>query len=71
MLSYCLKCRKNTLSKNPKIGRTKNERTTLFSKCGVCNSKKSKFIEKLSYGLSTLEIKAPITKIPLVRPFLF
>ena len=39
MLSYCLKCRKNTLSKNPKVRRTKNERITLFSKCGVRNSK--------------------------------
>ena len=55
MLSYCLKCRKNALSKNPKVRRTKNERITLFSKCGVCNSKKSKFIEELSNGLSNLE----------------
>ena len=23
-ISYCLKCRKNTESKNPKVGRTKN-----------------------------------------------
>ena len=27
MLSYCLKCRKNTESKNPKVVETKNERT--------------------------------------------
>ena len=26
MLSYCLKCRKNTESKNPKVARTKNGR---------------------------------------------
>ena len=42
MLSYCLKCRKNTESKNPKVVGTKNGRIMLLSKCTVCNSKKSK-----------------------------
>ena len=32
MLSYCLKCRKNTESKNPKAVRTKNGRIMLSSK---------------------------------------
>ena len=31
MLSYCLKCRKNTESKNPKVARTKNGRIMLLS----------------------------------------
>ena len=31
MLSYCLKCRKNTKSKNPKVVRTKNGRIMLLS----------------------------------------
>ena len=35
MLSYCLKCRKNTESKNPKVVRTKNRRIMLLSKCTV------------------------------------
>ena len=39
MLSYCLKCRKNVVSKNPKIGRSKNGRIMLLSKCAVCDSK--------------------------------
>ena len=30
MLSYCLKCRKNTESKNPKFARTKNGRIMLY-----------------------------------------
>ena len=31
MLSYCLKCRKNTQSKYPEVVKTKNERiNTLF-----------------------------------------
>ena len=33
MLSYCLKCRKNTESKNPKVMQTKNGRIMLLSKC--------------------------------------
>ena len=33
MLSYCLKCRKNTESKNPEVVKTKNGRIMLLSKC--------------------------------------
>ena len=40
MLYYCLKCRKNTESKNPKVAKTKNRRIMLLSKCTVCDSKK-------------------------------
>ena len=52
MLSYCLKCKKNTESKNRKAVRTKNGRIMLLSKCVVCDSKKSKFIKNLSNGRS-------------------
>ena len=45
MLSYCLKFRKNTESKNHKVLRTKNGRITLLTKYAVCNSKKSKFLK--------------------------
>ena len=41
MLSYCLKCRKNTESKNPKVLRTKIRGIImLLSKCVVCDGKK-------------------------------
>ena len=40
MLSYCLKCRKKTESKNPKVVKTKNERIMLSSDFAVCHSKK-------------------------------
>ena len=40
MLLYCLKCRKNTESKNPKVVRTKRGKIVLLSKCEVCDSKK-------------------------------
>ena len=45
MLSYCLKSRKNTQSKNPKVVRTKSRRIMLLSRCVVCDSKKSKSIK--------------------------
>ena len=73
MLVYCLKCRKkNTESKNPKVVRTKNGRIMLLSKCEVCNSKKTKFIkqQEASGLLSSLGIKTPLSKIPLVGPLL-
>ena len=44
MLSYCLKYRKNTESKNRKVVKTKNKRIMLLSKCQVCDSIKSKFV---------------------------
>ena len=37
MLSYCLKCRKNTEGKNPKVARTENGIIMLLSRCSVCN----------------------------------
>ena len=46
MLSYCLKCREYTESKNPKVARTKNGRIILLSKGSVCDIKNSKFIKQ-------------------------
>ena len=72
MLSYCLKCRKNTESKNQKIIKTKNGRIMILSKCAVCDNKKSKFIkEEEASIISSLGIKIPLSKIPLVGPLLF
>ena len=73
MVLYCLKCRKNAKSKNPKVAKTKNGRIMLLSKFAVWDSKKSKFIkEKDANGLlSRLGIKTPLSKVRLVGPFLF
>ena len=71
MLSYyCLKCRKNTESKNPKVARTKNGRIILLLKCVVCDSEKSKFIKEQEPSglLSSLAIKTRLSKISLVCP---
>ena len=46
MLSYCLKSRKNTESKNSKFVKTKNGRMIILSNYVVCNSKKSRFIKE-------------------------
>ena len=46
MLSYCLKCKKNTESINPKVSKTKNGKTIILSKRAICDSKKSKFIKE-------------------------
>ena len=45
----------------------------LLSKCAMCEIKTSKFIkqEEASGLLSSLGIKTPLSKIPLVGPLLF
>ena len=47
MLLYCLKCRKNTESKNQNVVKTKNGRIMLLSKCAVCESKKIKIYQRV------------------------
>ena len=73
MLSYCLKCSKNTESKNPKLVKTKNGRIILLSKCAMWYSKKSRFIkeQEASGLLSSLGIKALLSNISLGGALLF
>ena len=73
MLSYCLKCKKNTESINPKFLKTTNGKTMILSKCAICSSKKSKFIkEQQAKGLlSNLGLKTPLNKIPVLGDILF
>ena len=73
MLSYCLKCKTNTESINPKVSKTTNDKTMILSKCSICDSKKSKFIkEQQAKGLlSNLGIRTPLNKIPLLGDILF
>ena len=61
MLSYCLKRRKNTKSKSPKVVSTKNGQTMLLVKFTMCDNKKSKFVEEeeASGLLRSLGIKTP------------
>ena len=73
MLSYCLKCKKNTESKNPKVLKTSNGKAMILSKCIICGSKKSKFIkaQQAKVLLSNLGIRTPLIKIPLLGDILF
>ena len=73
MLSYCLKCWRNTESKNQKVVKTKKGRIMLLSKCAVCDSKNSRFMKEkeASELLSSLGIGIPLRKTSLVGPLLF
>ena len=63
MLTYCLKCKKNTNNIDLKMMKTKNGRFVLSSKCAVCSRKKSKFMkEQEAEGLLTnLGIRTPLS----------
>ena len=64
---------KNTEDINPRVSATSNGRATILSKCAICGSKKSKFIKKQEAKglLSSLGIKTPLSKIPLLDDVLF
>ena len=44
--TYCLKCRKHTKTINPQVSSTSNVKIMILSRCEICNSKKSKFINQ-------------------------
>ena len=69
MVTYCVKCRKDTENIDPKMARTKNNKLIMQSKCPVCGIKKSRIVkEQEAKGLlSKLEIKTPLSKIPLLN----
>ena len=64
-----MKCREDTKNIDPKMVRTKNNRLIMQAKCPVCGIKKSRFVkEQEAKGLlSTLRIKTPLSKIPLLN----
>ena len=68
MLTYCLKCKKDTENVNWKVLKTTNGRKMLLSKCNVCSSKKSRFMEEEEAKglLSSLDLKTQLSKIPLL-----
>ena len=73
MLSHGFKCWKNAESKSTKAARTKNGRIMLISKYAVWDSKKLNFlIEQEAKGLlSSVALKTPLIRIPLLGPLLF
>ena len=73
MLSYCLKCKKSTQSNDPVIAKTSNGKIMMLSRCDIWGSKKSKFIKKQEASgiLSSLVLKTPLSKIPLLGDIFF
>ena len=69
MLTYCIKCRKNTENLNSKMFKAKNGRLIMQSKCADSGMKKTRFVkEQEAQGLlSNLGIKIPLSKIPLLN----
>ena len=69
MKTYCARCRKDTENIDTKMIRTKNNRLVIQSKCPVCGIKKPKFVKKQEAKglLSTLGVKIPLSKIPLLN----
>ena len=72
-MKYCLKCKKVTENRNPRVSNISNGKTMLLSKCAKCGSRKSSFIknQEVKGLLSNLSIRAPLSKAPLLRDILF
>ena len=73
MKSYCLKCRKNIENINPRDSKTSNGRTMVLTKCTICSSKKSRFIENQEAKglLSNLGLRRPLSKVQILGDILF
>ena len=69
MKAYCIVCKKDTENKNSKVFKTKNYRIMLKSICPIRGKNKSRFIRKKNGSglLSSLRIKTPLNKIPLLN----
>ena len=68
-----MKCRKNIENKSPEVVKTNNSRIMLLSKYSVHNSKKFKYLKEQEARalLSSLGIRTPLIKVPLLGPLLF
>ena len=73
MISYCLKCRKDTENINPRVLNTSNSRTRILSKCAICSSKISRFIkdQEAKGLLSNLGVRTPLSKVAILGDILF
>ena len=73
MKPFCLKYRKDTGNINPRVSNTSNGRTMILSKCGICGSKKSRFIkdQEAKGLLNNLGVRIPLSKVPILGDILF
>ena len=73
MKTYCLKCKKDAKTIDPKISSTRNGKSMILSKCGICGSRKSRFIktQEAKGLLCNLGIRTPLGKVPILGDILF
>ena len=77
MSSYCLKCKKKNKKKqqsiDPVVSKNINGKTMILSKSAIYGSIKSRFIKKQEASgiLSSLGLKTPLNKVPLLGDLLF
>ena len=74
MESYCLECKEHTKNIDHEVSSTSNGKLMILSKCTICGSKKSKFLnhkQEASGLLSKFVIKTPLSKIPILGDVLF
>ena len=73
MKCYCFKCRKDTENINPKFLATSNGKALILSKCAMYSNKKSRFIKNQQAKglLSSLGLRAPLCKVPILGDILF
>ena len=62
MLCFCLKCGEDTKNISSLVSKSINGGAVILSKCGVCNTKKARFIKKEEAKglLSSLGIRTTI-----------
>ena len=58
---------------DPEVSSTSNGKAMILSKCGICGSKKSRYIKNQEAKglLSKLGIKTPLSKVPILGDILF
>ena len=73
MKSYCLKLKKDTENRNPRVSDTSTGRKTILSKCATCSSKKPTFIknQEVKRLLSNLGVRTLLSKVEILGDILF
>ena len=73
MLTYCLKCKRNTKNIDSKMLEIKNGRLMLSLKCAIYGSKKSRFMkeQEAKEFLCNIGLKTPLSQIPILSDVLF
>ena len=73
MKSYSLKCRKDTENINPRVLETSKGRTMVLWECAICDSKKPRFVKNQEAKglLGNLDVRTPLSKVPILGDILF